>query len=483
MNKTFLWGILPVVLSGCSWLEPDFALPLIGHEPVAVTSAGAPEFVSPTVVGSWQVVQPEDMTVADGAPWYTALNLPGLDALMADAMAGNPDLQAMAGRVTQARATAGISLAAQLPTVAAGAEISRQRLAPSQLSLPQGSSSSPVTAYGTGLSASFEPDLFGRLSGETRTSKLLALTEEELYRNVKLMLEADVARAYVQVKATHDVLDAWKALLADAEERHRVLDLRYKAGELSLSDWQASLAGLQNVRVSALEAASAEVRARNALAVLVGKVPQELTVPSEVFASAWKMPTAVPQGISSTVLLRRPDVLAAAYQLEAANAQIGVARAAFFPRLTLTADGGFATTDFSNLFDWNNRTWAVGPVLSLPIFQGGALRANLRRSWGQYEQGVALYRGQVLGAFRDVGDSLADAHASRLQADSLNQAMVAMQSAERAMAARYDLGDAGKLELLTARIETRQAEMARVQAVASAYAGNIRLVQALGGTW
>lgn len=484
MHKlTFSLLATTALLGGCSWLEPDFELPTFGNTP-ATLDESTTGFVSPTVVGSWQVVEPAQLTPASATtPWYTVLNIPGLDELMKQALADNPNLKLMAARVQQARAEAGIALASQLPNITASGGVTRGRNSPAQNGLAEGSSVKESTLYNAGMSASFELDLFGRLNSQSRVSRLLARSQSDLYDDFKLVLEGEVARTALQTRTTHDVLESWKALLADAEQRHALLEARYKAGELSVEDFQSSLAALQSLRAGALQASTNYQQAQNALAVLLGQVPQNYTVPGTLLTATLAPVPGVPQGISSSLLLRRPDVRAAAHQLQAANASIGAARAAFFPRIALTGDGGFATGDFSNLFNWNNRTWAAGPVVSLPIFQGGALRANLRRSWAVYEQNVEAYRGQLLAAFRGVSDGLTGATNSRQASTGLTQALEASRTAEKAAQARYNLGDIGKLELLTARISTRQAEIQQAEAQQTSYTALIRLLQELGGTW
>jgi multidrug efflux system outer membrane protein len=483
-KKLILMLLAGVSLSACGWMAPRFNLPEVAPKETLLQSKDVDAtFVSPTVVGSWVVVDHDTLKVEHGTPWYKGLNIPGLDEMMAEALKGNPDLKAMAGRVKQARGEAAAARAALLPQVNANADITRGRSSPAQLGLPQGSVSKEGTLYDAGLSASFELDLFGRISGEAKASRLAALSQKELYESTKLVLEADVARSVVLVLTSQDEMQAWKTLLANAEQSYKIIDLRYKAGEVAVNDWQASFSQLQVLRAQALDAAGANAHARNALAILVGQVPQGFTLPSSMLTTRLAEAPAVPQGISSTVLLQRPDVRAAAYQLEAANTRIGVARAAFFPSLSLTGNGGFASDDLSNLFNWNNRTWAAGPVLSLPIFQGGALFANLKRSWGIYEQNVEAYRGQVLGAFRDVADATTDARNSRLQADSFAQAMAASQKTEAAMATRYKMGDVGRYELLNADITSQEAVVNHARAQYANYAAVIRFIQAIGGNY
>lgn len=476
---------LSLSLAACSVLEPGFDLPSFSFDDTQAEAATAPDtlFVSPTVVGSWQVVNRTPDAFKADKPWHAQFNLPGLNGLMEKAFKANPNLELAQARVKQARAEASIVTSSLFPSITAFASASRGRAAPVQGGLPQSTQTATTNVFAAGADASYAIDLFGLNGSESKAARLAALSQSDLYESAKLVLAGDVIRAWVNVRATSDILNNWKILLADAEQRHAAADLRYKLGELSVDQWQGSMANLQNLRAGALNAAAMHTHAVNALAVLVGEVPQGYQVPSEVLTGAWGEPPVVPQGVSSTVLLRRPDVQAAAHRLEAANAAIGAARAAFFPQISLTGRGGFASGSFSDVFDWNSRTWSLGPVLTLPIFQGGALRANLKRSWAVYEQNVANYRGSVLEAFRDVDDGLATARAARLTDDSLTEALTSAIKAEQALEARYKLGDVSKADWLTARINAQQAAMSASGARAQSYAATVRLIQSLGGTW
>lgn len=479
MRKLILAAAL--LLPSCTWLEPGFELPTFGEGEARAVSSTLP-FISPSVVGSWQVIESKPMAVNDG--WVAGLGLEGLPALVSSALANNPDLEAMAGRVKQARAEADIAFSGLLPSVSAGADITRGRASPAQAGLPATTRMPTTTTYGVNLAAVFEVDLFGRVAGEAKTGKLLALAQNELYEDTKLALQAQVARVYVGLLAAQETEAAWADLLRAAEERQAILTARYNAGELDVATWQTAAATLQQQRTLALNAALTTRQLSNALAVLQGKVPGPvMTVASSTTATLYAPAPVVPAGLDSGLLARRPDVRAAAKQLEAANANIGVARASFLPRISLSALGGFASGDLGDLFDWNNRTWAAGPVATLPIFQGGRIRANLSRSWGMYEEGVGRYRAQVLEAYRDVADSLNAQAAGQQQAAGAVQGYDGLKRAAAAAKLRYESGDIGRDEWLLARMGEAQGRMNAAQGSAAAYVATVNLVQGLGGSW
>lgn len=478
MRKSFL--LWPFLLTSCGMLEPDFTLPKLATAPTTLAAPALP-FVSPTLAGSWVVVDPDKAQPVTGL-WYSLLNLPELDALISKAKADNPTLQAMAARVKLARAEADVVFAAQMPTVTGNVNASRGRSAPSQARRAAGTAMPTTTTYGTDLTAVMDLDIFGRLGLTTKAAELLAEGAESLAEDVTLTLEGDVARTYVALLAATETEAAWADALRAAEERQAILTARYNVGELNVVDWQTGSANLLTLRASALTATTQHHQVENALATLLGGTGVPVVTSTSLAVLAQPLPV-VPDGISSTVLLNRPDMRVAAKQLAAANASIGAARAAFFPSLSLTARGGYASEDLGDVFEWGNRTWAMTPLMTIPIFQWSALQKNLNRRWAQYEEQVALYRGKALTAFQQVSDGLVMTQAAQAQASGARQALADTRRAVAAVNARYTVGDVGKFEQLTARMAEAQARIAAAQAGSANYGALIRLVQALGGRW
>jgi multidrug efflux system outer membrane protein len=461
-------------LSGCAWLEPHFKLPGFGgDENVQASSAPAP-FVSPTVVGSWQVAQPR--VAEPRGNWWEMYNDPQLNDLMAQAAANNTNLQVMAARVKQARALASEANSSFFPTVDATAGATRQRTSPASFGFA--GSATAFTLYQAGLDASYEFDLFGRISGESRNAKFQELAQEDLYQSAKLAMQADVVNAWYGLRAASAAQAAADESLKLGEEALALVKKRYDVGDISNAEFQQASANLLSQRNSALNIAQQANQARNQLATLVGKPAPSFSISATAIT---ELPPVVPAGISSTVLQRRPDVAAAEHQLAAANARIGAARAAFFPSITLSGNAGFASTDLGNLFKWNNLTWAAGPAISLPIFQGGALLDNLRYSKGQYEEAVATYKGQVLSAFQDTANGLDGQRTATEQAAGQQQAYAALAKSTAASKAQYDTGDISKLDYISARQTLLNAQISEQQSLLNAYTASTALIRALGG--
>ncbi|HEX2859065.1 MAG TPA: efflux transporter outer membrane subunit [Alphaproteobacteria bacterium] len=477
MNRPTLLSaaLVAAALSGCAWLEPSFKLPSFSVPQQAEASPAL--FVSPTVVGNWQVANPSP--AQPRGEWWLMYNDTELNGYMSQALGNNPSLQVMAARVKQARANSSLASSQYFPQISANAGVSRGRTAPAQAGLPDSAKTPTTTIYQTGLAASYELDLFGRISGEARTAKFEALATRDLYESARLALQADVANAWFTLRAANTVQNAIAESLLLGEEGLVLARQQYEVGDISSQDYQAASANLIALRNNALTVAQQRAAAQNQLATLIGQPAIGFNASSTQPLSA--LPPLVPAGVPSTVLERRPDVAAAEHQLAAANANIGAARAAFFPSLTLTANGGFASQNMGNLFNWNSNTWALGPLVTLPIFQGGALFANLRFSKAKYEEAVATYKAQVLEAFRDVADSL-NAHRTTLeQAAGQQQAYEALERSAISSKQQLNVGDISKPEYIAARQIALSAQIDQQQALLNAYTASTQLVRALGG--
>ncbi|HWL16645.1 MAG TPA: efflux transporter outer membrane subunit, partial [Opitutus sp.] len=301
------------------------------------------------------------------------------------------------------------------------------------------------------------------------------------FEAVRLTLTAEVASSYFTLRA----LERERALLDETlAVRRRALELvraRVSGGaaadldaaraETELAVAEADVAALENRRASA----------QNALAVLVGRPAPGFELPAR--AVALVQPPSIPAGMPSALLERRPDIAAAERALAAANARIGVAKAAFFPAISLTGSAGYATGDIDRLFETDSRTWSIGPRLYLPIFQGGRNRANLARSRAAYEEAVAGFRQQVLVAFREVQDALTT---TRLLAEESAAQDRALASARRAVGlaqTRYDAGFVSYLEVIEAQRTALATERAATQLTARRLNASVALIKALGGGW
>jgi multidrug efflux system outer membrane protein len=416
---------------------------------------------------------------ADNQPrgeWWRVFRDPILDDLVARAAAGNTDLQVAAARVVEARALLREADAALVPQVGLSAGIQRATITPALAKKP-GQAGNLGAA---GLGASWEPDLFNKLGQARDAAHLDERSREALLQNMRLVVGADVAQAYFGLRA----LDAERAIVRKTVDAYKdtlhLTERRYQAGDVAELDVVRVRAEVASTTTQALALDRERAVHEHALAVLLGEVPSRFSMAEAEWSDGLPQ---VPAGVPSTVLARRPDVAAAQLAMEAAEARTGVARKAWFPDITLTASGGYASTDFGDLFKWSARAWGVGALLSLPLFDGGRRQAAVQQAEAQWDIAAAGYREQVLGAFRDVEDQLSSLRLLADQAESEQQAVDAASRATVLSDARYRDGLVSQLELLDAQRSELANRRTAVQVRSAQYQATVGLIRALGGDW
>ncbi len=467
-NLTFLlpWLAVAPALAGLPAVGPDYVRP-DAPRAEAYRDAGHSD--------AWKTAAPADHFAR--GEWWTLFGDDTLNELEVRALAANQDLRAAAARVEQARAAAGLARSAYWPQVAVGGVVTRERTSTTTDNVQP----NPLTTtYRAPLEASWEIDLFGRVRRLGESSRAEAAASAAAFESVRLALTAEVATNYFSLVA---VEREWAVVRDTVGLRRRAAELitaRMRSGtaadldvaraETELALAEADLAALANRRAAL----------QNALAVLVGEPASgfALTVTARDFAAP-----EIPAGLPSELLERRPDIAAAERALAAANARIGVAKAAFFPAISLTGGVGQASGDIDRLFDSDSRTWSIGPRLYLPIFQGGRNRANFARSQAAYHEAVAVFRQQVLVAFREVQDALTATHLLQQQAAAQERALVASRRATGQAQTRYDAGYVSYLEVIDAQRTTLGLERANTQLAAQRINASVALIKALGGGW
>lgn len=459
-------------LASCD-LAPKLHVPGFSATPPYKEAALAPE-----EAGSWKQGVP-----AAGQPrgeWWRIFNDEKLNALEEEALKNNQDLAAMAARVQQARATARIAGASLLPQIDNATSATRRKLNPVAFGSSAGTPLPIQNDIASIFSLSYELDLFGGLRNERKAAKQDAESQQELFQSARLALQADVADMYFSLQALDSEIGILERGVDIRTNSLDILKKRVNAGNITELDVSTSVVDLETTR-SQLEGARQDRQSmEHALAVLLGKAPSEFTFGKAALGAA--VP-AIPPGLPSSLLERRPDISAAQHDLAAANARIGIAKAAFFPRLSLTGTGGFESETLPNLFQWSSRSWALGPVMALPIFEGGRNVASLERSRAVYDETVARYRERVLEAFRDVEDSLTALKTLNLQSQSQAVSAKAAKQAEKIANLRYDSGDLGYLETISARRDALETERLGVQLRRAQLTATILLIRALGGGW
>jgi hydrophobe/amphiphile efflux-1 (HAE1) family protein/NodT family efflux transporter outer membrane factor (OMF) lipoprotein len=463
------WVLSPVsVQAGMLTIGPDYKPP----------TNSVPESYKAIELGHWKEGRPLD-SVPKGN-WWEVFGDTHLNELESRALHANQTLKGAVARVDQARATARVARSDLLPSLNLDPSYNRQRYSPNQAP-----SYGPLTAntWQTPLDLSYEIDLWGRVRRGFESARADAQGSLAAFGNVLLTLQADVAQNYFRLRALDAEIATVTGTVDLRKEQVRLVRSRFTGGignDLDIARAETELATTE-AEAASLEQQRAELE--NALAILAGSNPASFHLPAET-AGNWNPPAPeIPAGLPSALLERRPDVAQAERQLASVNARIGVAKAAFFPVLTLTGSGGYLSADVDTLFNWNSRTWSIGPSLSLPIFTGGRNKANYQRAKAAYEESVANYRQQVLVAFGEVEDSLSGIRHLADQSSAQQRAVTNARRAVDLATDRYTSGIVSYIEVVDTSRDALQAERANAQLAGERLIADVQLIKALGGGW
>lgn len=450
------------VLSACSMM-PTY------ERPDAPVAAAYPNEAVP-VAGQIAYV------TADSG-WREFFHDPRLQSLIEAALANNRDLRTAALRIEEARAQYNVVTADTLPNVAGTAAGSRSRI--SGATSPTGASV-VSTAYQVGLTLSaFELDFFGRVRSLNEAALAQYLATEEARHAAHISLVAEVAKAYLSERALAEQDDLARRTLASRESAFKLAKQRFEVGASSALDLRQNEILVQSARASLATLLRQRAQANNALTLLVGRPLKDL--PQALPLSSQGIIAELPAGLPSDLLVRRPDIRASEQRLKASNASIGAARAAFFPRISLTAGIGSASGELSDLFDAGTRTWSFVPQLVLPIFDAGRNRANLSLAEVRKNIAVADYEKSIQVAFREVADALVARSAIDEQIEAQTRVLEAQRERLKLAEQRYQGGVASSLEVIDAQRELFSAEQALVQARLLRLTNAVDMYRALGG--
>jgi outer membrane protein, multidrug efflux system len=422
-----------------------------------------------------QAAQPQLASFGD-QKWWDVFQDEQLRTLIRTALKQNYDLRIAASRVLEAQAQLGITRADQFPTLSGGAAIADVRTAQSKFLPAFETSTGQVNA-----SAVWELDFWGQFRRATEAARANLLASEWARQEVVSTLVADVAAAYFQLRALDLQLEISKRTLNSRRESMRLTQVLANGGATSLLDVRQAE---QLVFTASAEVPSLEQQIEqqeNLLSILLGQNPGN--VPRGQTLTEQRQPPEVPAGLPSALLERRPDIREAEDQLIAANAEIGVARAAYFPQISLSGTGGFQSSALSNLFTGPAGAWTFGASLTQPIFTGGRLRSGVRLAEARQKTAVLVYQQSIQGAFRSVSDSLVAYRKTREFREQEELLFLSAQDAARLSHMRYTGGVTGYLEVLTNETNAFSAELAVVQARQNELLALVQLYEALGGGW
>ena len=466
LKAAALAAALALALAGCA-VGPDY------HRPEAAVPASFKEAPS-----GWKVAEPADRH--DRGPWWAIYGDARLDGLMTQLDTANQSVAQFAAAYRQARALVDEARAAYFPTLGLSGSATRSGQQLSSASTFAPTRSRVSNSFQVGLDATWEPDLWGKVSRTVRAERAGEQSAAAELANARLSAQATLAQTYFQLRA----LDSTQRLLDDTVKAYaQALQLtqnRYAQGVAARSDVIQAQTQLQSAQAAAIDNGVARAQNEHAIAVLVG-------IPASTFSiepiPLEAEPPQVPLELPSALLERRPDIAAAERKAAAANEQIGVAMAAYFPSLTLSAQGGFENSVFSNLLTLPSRFWSVGPTLAATLFDAGLRHAQTEAARAAYDQQVATYRQTVLTAFQDVEDNLAS---QRILAREIVVQRQAVDSAKQALAIvtnEYRAGTVGYVNVLTAQTTAFAAEQKLANIAGQRMVSSVGLVKALGGGW
>ena len=466
MSKKFILAnsiaIAVFSLSGCA-VGPDYV------RPASITAADMPA----SFKEDWKTAQPQDQAIP--VQWWTLFNDPNLNALIDQVASSNLSLAQAQANYRAAGALVDNAKAAYFPSLSADVSHTRNR--------------SPETGVNTvnsaGLSASWEVDLWGGVRRAVEVQENAALSSFANVQALRLSMQSQLAQSYFQLR----VLDAQKQLLdRTVEEYQRSLKLtqnQYKSGIVATDSVLLAETQLQSTQAQALDVGVLRAQYEHAIATLIGKPASLFAIPAIPAGQTAYLPDMpeVPVAVPSSLLERRPDVAAAERSVAAANAQIGVTKAAFFPDLTLGASGGYQSSSLAKWISLPNRIWSVGPALAASLFDGGAHNALNRQAIAAYDASVAGYRLTVLTAFQNVEDNLAALRILKQEAAVQNAASTAARKALEVTMNQYRAGTVNYLNVVAAQSTALTNQRAELTITNARLVATVQLIAALGGGW
>ncbi len=443
-----------------------------------------PEYVRPTVEApvaykesdGWKVAQPQDDSLR-GA-WWEIFKESQLNALEEQVDISNQNILAAEAQFRQARALVREARASYFPTVTVGAGVTHSRTP----ALTTGTSvtARTTTLYSLPFDVSWELDLWGRIRRTVESNQANAQASAADLEAVRLSVQAALAQSYFQLRTSDAQKELLERTVAAYRESVELTQNRYAAGVASQGDVVQAEAQLKTAQAQLVDIGVQRAQAEHAIALLLGKAPLDFGLPATLFMAP---PPPIPVGVPSDLLERRPDIAATERSMVAANAQIGVAEAAFFPTLTLSGSGGFESTSAAQWLTWPMRFWSVGAGVSEVVYDGGLRRAQTDFARAAYEATIAHYRQTVLTAFQGVEDNLAALRILEQEAQVQEEAVTAAQRSETITTNQYKAGTVTYLNVITTQTIALTNQITAVQILGRRMTAAVLLIEALGGGW
>ena len=463
------------ILRACAWVPAAALLGgcLVGPNYVKPAAPVTPQFKE---TGNWKPAQPND-AVARGN-WWEIFGDAKLNTLADQVNISNENVRVAEARLRQAEALVEQSRSGLWPTLALGTSFTRSR-SPVVVGT-SGNAPVPTNVYNLPLTASWAPDLWGSVRRTIEGNVANAQTSAANLANARLLAQSQLTINYFQLR----VLDARKRLLDETVAAYqKTLTLtrnRYDAGVAARVELVQAEQQLKSTQAQAIDVGVQRAQLEHAIAILIGKPPAELSIPAENMALAIPQ---IPPGVPSQLLERRPDIAAAERQMQAANAQIGVAQAAYFPSLTLSAQTGFRSNTPPEWLMAPSRYWSLGATLAETLFDGGSRRAVSKQAVAVYDANVATYRQTVLTAFQQVEDNLAALRILEEEAATQAEAVQSARLSTELTVNQYKAGTVNYLNVVIVQAAQFNNEATAVNLLGQRLVAAVTLVQALGGGW
>ncbi|MDJ0039618.1 NodT family efflux transporter outer membrane factor (OMF) lipoprotein [Pantoea allii] len=458
--KSLIPAVLVVLLSGCT-VGPDYQRPTMAM-PVHYKEAKG-----------WQQATPQD-DQHKGA-WWTVYQDATLSSLLSQVSISNQNVAEYAAQYRQAQALAAQSRAALFPTLGYDASTTR--------SGSHGATDSTRTtssSHQAALNASWELDLWGKLRRTREENQASAQASAAELANITLSAQAELAEDYFQLRIMDEKIALYQQSIAAYQRYLRVIQNQYQAGTESRATVAQAQQQLESASASAQDYQWQRAQMEHAIALLVGKAPADFSLP---VATLMATLPAVPGGLPSELLQRRPDIAYAERKMAASNAAVGVAVAGYYPDLTLSASGGVSASALHNLFALPNRVWSLGPELSGTLLDFGATSASVEQARAAYDASVANYRQTVLTAMQDVEDRLVELNTLQGEIAAQQRATAAAQTSAQVTRNQYEAGMIDYLDVATTENSSLSAQQSLLTLKSTQWVSSVALIAALGGGW
>jgi NodT family efflux transporter outer membrane factor (OMF) lipoprotein len=423
-------------------------------------------------------VQAAPLAVPFQGDWWTIFSDEELNKLEPRVLKSNQSLQASFFTYQQALALTDSARAGEFPTLSAAVTSTRSANSTGTAAVAGGSTTTTTSGQTVGLTASWVPDFWGKVRRQVEADEANTEYSRENLLNAQLSLQGTLAQDYFQTRQIDSQIALAQNTLAAYEKSLTMTQNRYNSGVSTQADVAQAQLQLANAKVQLAAFSLQRAQLEHAIAVLVGEPASSFSLPAQ---PSMPQPQAVPAGLPAQLLLRRPDLMAAERQVAAANAQIGVAQSAFFPALTLSAQGGYRNSVFPNIISASNLFWSAGPSLALTLFDGGARSAVKTQAQNAYKQTVAQYRQISLQAIQQVEDQLVAMSTLADEATIQAQAVAAADTSLRLVTDQYKAGIVSYLNVITAQTASNSAHNTALQISGQQLVANVALIQALGG--